>query len=84
MNNRRVYDGARADADALRFMFMVHSRITRAADLCRGSLTEKPQVVAPRGREYGCGYSGAGQLVVAVKSPIKGWRKGAVSRSLIQ
>ena len=47
-------------------------------------LTEKPQAVAPRGRVYGCGDSGAGQLVVAMKSPIKGWSKGAVSRSLIQ
>src|SRR5229473_2432682 len=47
-------------------------------------LTEKPQVLIPRGREYGCGDSGAEQRVVAMKSPIKGWSKGAVSRSLSQ
>jgi hypothetical protein len=32
-------------------------------------LTEKPQVETPRGREYGCVTAGAGQLVVAMKSP---------------
>jgi hypothetical protein len=47
-------------------------------------LTEKPQVETPRGREYGCVIAGTGQLVVAMKSPIKGWSEGAVSRSLIQ
>jgi hypothetical protein len=47
-------------------------------------LTEKPQVEAPRGREYGREDSGAEQRVVAMKSPIKGWSEGAVSRSLIQ
>jgi hypothetical protein len=46
--------------------------------------TEKPQVEAPRGREYGSEDSGAGQCVVAEKSPIKGWSQGTVSRSLIQ
>ena len=46
--------------------------------------TEKPQVEEPRGREYGCGDSGAEQRVVARKSPIKGWSEGAVLRSLIQ
>ena len=47
-------------------------------------LTEKPQVEAPRGQEYGCVIAGTEQLVVAMKSPIKGWSEGAVSRSLIQ
>jgi hypothetical protein len=47
-------------------------------------LTEKPQVEAPRGRAYGCVIAGAGQRVVAMKSPIKGWSQGAVSRSLIR
>src|SRR5262249_61942064 len=47
-------------------------------------LTEKPQVQEPRGREYGCGISGAEQRVVAGKSPIKGWSEGAVSGSRIQ
>src|SRR5271167_1690797 len=47
-------------------------------------LTEKLQVAEPRGREYGSGVAGAGQRVVAGKSPIKGWSEGAVSRSLIQ
>jgi len=46
--------------------------------------TEKPQVEEPRGREYGSEDSGAGQRVVAWKSPRKGWSEGAVSRSLIQ
>ena len=46
--------------------------------------TEKSQVAEPRGREYGCGDSGAEQRVVAEKSSIKGWSEGAVSRSLIQ
>jgi hypothetical protein len=46
-------------------------------------LTEKPQVEEPRGREYGCGISGAEQLVVAMKSPIKGWSKGAVRQSQV-
>jgi len=46
--------------------------------------TEKPQVEAPQGREYGGEDSGAEQRVVAVKSPIKGWSEGAVLRSLIQ
>ena len=45
-------------------------------------LTEKPQVEAPRGRAYGCVIAGAGQRVVAMKSPIKGWSQGAVSRCL--
>ena len=44
-------------------------------------LTEKPQVEEPQGREYGSGDSGAEQREVAGKSPIKGWSKGAVSRS---
>ena len=30
-------------------------------------LTEKPQVEDPRGREYGCGVSGADCLVVVMK-----------------
>ena len=47
-------------------------------------LTEKPQVEKPRGREYGCVIAGTEQLVVAMKSPIKGWSEGSVSRSLIQ
>jgi hypothetical protein len=47
-------------------------------------LTEKPQVEEPRGREYGGGVSGAEQRVGAMKSPTKGWSKGAVSWSLIQ
>ena len=46
-------------------------------------LTEKPQVGSPRGREYGCVVAGTGQRVVAMKSPIKGWSQGAVSRGLI-
>ena len=46
--------------------------------------TEKPQVEEPRGREYGGEDSGAGQRVVAEKSPRKGWSEGAVSRSRIQ
>jgi len=44
-------------------------------------LTKKPQVVIPRGREYGCAVAGAEQRVVAMKSPIKGWSQGAVSRT---
>jgi hypothetical protein len=44
-------------------------------------LTEKPQVEIPRGREYGCAMAGAEQRVVAMKSPIKGWSQGAVSRT---
>ena len=47
-------------------------------------LTEKSQVEAPRGPEYGCAVTGAGQRVVAMKSPIKGWSQDAVSRSLIR
>ena len=47
-------------------------------------ITEKPQVEAPRGREYGCGDSGAEQRVGAVKSPIKRWSEGAVAWGLIQ
>ena len=47
-------------------------------------LTEKLQVANPRGREYGCVMAGTGQRVLAMKSPIKGWSEGAVSRSLIQ
>jgi len=47
-------------------------------------LTEKPQVEAPRGRAYGCVIAGAGQRVVAMKSPTKGWSQDAVSRSLIR
>ena len=46
--------------------------------------TEKPQVEEPRGREYGGEDSGAGQRVVAGKSPRKGWSEGAGSRSRIQ
>jgi hypothetical protein len=46
--------------------------------------TEKPQVEAPQGREYESEVSGAEQCVVAVKSPIKGWSQGTVSRCLIQ
>jgi hypothetical protein len=44
--------------------------------------TEKPQVAEPQGREYGGGDSGAGQRVVAGKSPTKGWSQGAGSTSL--
>ena len=44
-------------------------------------LTEKPQVEEPRGREYGCGISGAEQLVVAMKSWIKGWSEGLCNRA---
>ena len=47
-------------------------------------LTEKLQVANPRGREYGCVMAGTEQRVLAMKSPIKGWSEGAVSRSLIQ
>ena len=47
-------------------------------------LTEKLQVEDPRGREYGCGVSGAEQRVGAEKSPTKGWSEGAVSWGLIQ
>jgi hypothetical protein len=47
-------------------------------------LTEKSQVETPRGREYGCVRAGTGQRVIAMKSPIKGWSQGAVSRGLIQ
>jgi hypothetical protein len=47
-------------------------------------LTEKPQVEEPRGREYGCGISGAEQLVVAMKPWIKGWSEGAVQWSQIR
>jgi hypothetical protein len=47
---------------------------------CDRELTEKPQVEAPRGREYGCAMAGAEQRVVAMKSPIKRWSEGAVSR----
>jgi hypothetical protein len=47
-------------------------------------LTEKPQVEAPRGRAYGCVIAGAGQRVVAMKSPTKGWSQDAVSRCLIR
>jgi hypothetical protein len=47
-------------------------------------LTEKPQVETPRGREYGCVMAGTGRRVLAMKSPIKGWSQGAVSRSLIR
>ena len=43
--------------------------------------TEKLQVEEPQGREYGCGVSGAEQLVVAMKSWIKGWSEGAVQSS---
>jgi hypothetical protein len=46
--------------------------------------TEKPQVEELRGRKYGCGISGAEQLVVAMKSPIKGWSKGAVQWSQVR
>ena len=46
--------------------------------------TEKSQVEDPRGREYGCGVSGAEQPVVAKKSLTKGWSEEDVSRSLIQ
>ena len=38
----------------------------------------------PQEREYGSGDSGAGQRVVAGKSPTKGWSEGAGSRSRIQ
>jgi len=47
-------------------------------------LTEKSQVETPRGREYGCARAGTGQRVLAMKSPIKRWSQGAVSRGLIQ
>jgi len=39
LDNRRVYNGARADADALRFILIVYSRMTPVADLRRDSLS---------------------------------------------
>ena len=36
------------------------------------------------GESTRCVMAGTGQRVVAMKSPIKGWSEGAVSRSLIQ
>src|SRR6266496_4121209 len=39
-------------------------------------LTEKPQVEDPRGREYGCGFSGADCPVVVTKRGNAGGAKG--------
>jgi hypothetical protein len=59
-------------------------RISGTWEPANTMLTEKLQVETPRGREYGCVMAGTGQRVLAMKSPIKGWSQGAVSRSLIR
>ena len=51
---------------------------------CDPMLTEKPQVAEPTRARVRMRMAGTEQRVVAMKSPIKGWSEGAVSRSLIR